>query len=88
MKSYRILAVSALCCGLLLWTAAEAPAQAVVKVGNILPLSGPSASVGLQNKQAQDMAVQEINDAGGINGRPSEGRTLLPLADPGEGVQA
>ena len=41
-------------------------AQATVKVGNILPLSGPSASVGLQNKQAQDMAVEEINAAGGI----------------------
>ncbi len=41
-------------------------AQPVVKVGNILPLSGPSASVGLQNKQAQDMAVDEINQAGGI----------------------
>ena len=41
-------------------------AQTVVKVGNILPLSGPSASVGLQNKQAQDMAVDEINQAGGI----------------------
>jgi branched-chain amino acid transport system substrate-binding protein len=41
-------------------------AQTTVKVGNILPLSGPSASVGLQNKQAQDMAVEEINAAGGI----------------------
>ena len=41
-------------------------AQPVIKVGNILPLSGPSASVGLQNKQAQDMAVDEINQAGGI----------------------
>ena len=39
---------------------------AAVKVGNILPLSGPSASVGLQNKQSQDMAVEEINQAGGI----------------------
>ena len=41
-------------------------AQTTVKIGNILPLSGPSASVGLQNKQAQDMAVEEINSAGGI----------------------
>ncbi len=45
---------------------AAAIAQTTIKVGNILPLSGPSASVGLQNKQAQDMAIQEINDAGGI----------------------
>lgn len=45
------------------------PAQAgpkVVKVGNIIPLSGPSASVGEQGKNARDMAVEEINAAGGI----------------------
>ncbi|MEW6264029.1 MAG: ABC transporter substrate-binding protein [Thermodesulfobacteriota bacterium] len=40
--------------------------QKVVKVGNILPLSGPSAAVGLQNKNSQDMAIEEINAAGGI----------------------
>jgi branched-chain amino acid transport system substrate-binding protein len=45
---------------------ASAVAQNVVKVGNILPLSGPSASVGQQGKQAREMAVEEINAAGGI----------------------
>ena len=29
-------------------------------------MSGPSASVGLQGKQAREMAVEEINAAGGI----------------------
>jgi branched-chain amino acid transport system substrate-binding protein len=38
----------------------------VVKVGNIIPLSGPSASVGQQGKNAREMAVEEINAAGGI----------------------
>lgn len=38
----------------------------VVRIGNIIPLSGPSASVGLQGKQAREMAVEEINAAGGI----------------------
>jgi branched-chain amino acid transport system substrate-binding protein len=38
----------------------------VVKVGNIIPLSGPSASVGQQGKNAREMAVEEINGAGGI----------------------
>jgi len=45
------------------------PAKAdpgVVKVGNIIPLSGPSASVGQQGKNAREMAVEEINGAGGI----------------------
>ncbi|MCK8603027.1 ABC transporter substrate-binding protein [Syntrophobacteraceae bacterium DRH4] len=41
-------------------------ADKVVKVGNIIPLSGPSASVGQQGKNARDMAVEEINAAGGI----------------------
>ncbi len=38
----------------------------VVKIGNIIPLSGPSASVGQQGKNAREMAVEEINAAGGI----------------------
>jgi branched-chain amino acid transport system substrate-binding protein len=41
-------------------------ADTVVKVGNIIPLSGPSASVGQQGKNAREMAVEEINAAGGI----------------------
>jgi len=45
---------------------APAAAENVVKVGNIIPLSGPSASVGQQGKQAREMAVEEINAAGGI----------------------
>ncbi len=45
---------------------ASAKAENVVKVGNIIPLSGPSASVGQRGKQAREMAVAEINAAGGI----------------------
>jgi branched-chain amino acid transport system substrate-binding protein len=41
-------------------------AEKVVKVGNIIPLSGPSAAVGLQGKNAREMAVEQINAAGGI----------------------
>lgn len=41
-------------------------ADKVVKVGNIEPLSGTSAAVGQQGKNARDMAVEEINAAGGI----------------------
>lgn len=49
------------------WTQAPAAAaEKVVKVGNIEPLSGPSAAVGQQGKFARDMAVEEINAAGGI----------------------
>jgi len=41
-------------------------AEKEVRIGNIIPLSGPSATVGQQGKQAREMAVQEINAAGGI----------------------
>ena len=53
----------------LLAVLAVAPAAAAdktVKIGNVEPLSGPSASVGVQGKQAREMAVEEINAAGGI----------------------
>ena len=41
-------------------------ADKVVRIGNIIPLSGPSATVGKQGKQAREMAVEEINAGGGI----------------------
>ena len=37
-----------------------------IKIGNIIPLSGPSASVGQQGKMPREMAIDEINAAGGI----------------------
>jgi branched-chain amino acid transport system substrate-binding protein len=47
----------------------SSPLQAAdvkIKIGNIIPLSGPSATVGEQGKFAREMAVSEINAAGGI----------------------
>jgi len=37
-----------------------------VRIGNIEPMSGPSATLGQQGKAAREMAVEEINAAGGI----------------------
>jgi branched-chain amino acid transport system substrate-binding protein len=51
----------------LTWGTGGALAQdKVVKIGNIEPLSGPSASVGQQGKNARELAVEAINAAGGI----------------------
>ena len=66
MKKSRTVVSLAVAAVFLLLVPCLALAQTAIKIGNILPLSGPSASVGLQNKQAQDMAVEEINAAGGI----------------------
>ncbi|TVM16905.1 ABC transporter substrate-binding protein [Oceanidesulfovibrio indonesiensis] len=66
-----------------------AHAEDVVKVGNILPLSGPSASVGQQGKQAREMAVEEINEAGGIKSLGGAKIKLLyadSKSDPNVGV--
>jgi len=40
-----------------------------VKVGIVLPLTGPQAKFGEIEKMSFDMALEEINAAGGINGR-------------------
>lgn len=58
--SAAIVGLTMLCSGV---TAAYAQN---VKIGNIIPLSGPSATVGQQGKNAREMAVEEINAAGGI----------------------
>lgn len=70
MKNGSITTILAGCMGVALSAALfAAPALAAdktVKIGNVEPLSGPSASVGVQGKQAREMAVEEINAAGGI----------------------
>jgi branched-chain amino acid transport system substrate-binding protein len=42
------------------------------KVGAILSLTGPYAALGASEKQALELEVKRINDAGGINGRNVE----------------
>ena len=45
---------------------ARAQSSAIVKVGTVVPLSGPWASIGQNIKAGADMAIDEINAAGGI----------------------
>ena len=53
---------------------ALAPAQAAdpIKVGVVTPLSGTYAPIGKQVRWGAELAVKEINAAGGVNGRPFE----------------
>ncbi|WP_353117024.1 ABC transporter substrate-binding protein [Nitratidesulfovibrio sp.] len=84
-RSHLLAAVLTLC----LTVPAMAFAAPSVKVGNILPLSGPSASVGQQGKQAREMAVEEINAAGGIKSLGGAKIELLyadSKSDPNVGV--
>lgn len=41
-----------------------------VKIGGIFPLSGQVAVYGVECKNGVDLAIEEINAAGGINGKP------------------
>ncbi len=47
-------------------------AQETIKVGVILPLTGPHTGFGVIEKRSFEMAQNEINAAGGINGRKLE----------------
>ena len=50
---------------------AAAPEQPI-KIGAFFALSGPAAPIGTPTKLVAEMAVDQINKAGGINGRPLE----------------
>src|SRR5680860_912829 len=47
---------------------AMAPAAwAEIKIGIVAPLSGPAANSGIAMRQAYEAAIQQVNDAGGID---------------------
>ena len=49
-----------------------ASAADTVRVGIVLPLTGDQANFGEIEKQSFDLAAEEINAAGGINGKKLE----------------
>src|ERR1700726_2918822 len=62
-----------LACGALLALAAASLAQGVtddaILIGAYGPITGPAAFIGLGGRDGMNLAVKEINEAGGINGR-------------------
>ncbi len=59
-----------------------------VKIGSLSPLTGQFAYYGEWEKQGTDLAVEEINKKGGINGQPVEIVREDDQADPVQSVQA
>lgn len=60
-----------------------------VKLGTILPLSGSAAPLGKMGQQARDMAIEEINEAGGIKSMDGAKITMVyadSKGDPATGV--
>lgn len=52
--------------------APAATAPQPIRIGAVLAVTGPASSLGLPEKQTLEMLAEEINAAGGINGRPVE----------------
>ncbi|MPT38201.1 MAG: amino acid ABC transporter [Achromobacter sp.] len=63
-------------------------AMAQVRVGVILPLSGPSATIGEDVRRAVELAVEDINKAGGIKGQRFEAIIEDSAGNPTTGLGA
>jgi branched-chain amino acid transport system substrate-binding protein len=66
--------------------AAGAVAAQPIKVGWLSSLTGPLSSAAIAENQGVQLAVEEINKAGGINGRPIELLTRDTAGDPTKAV--
>ncbi|MEW6349789.1 MAG: ABC transporter substrate-binding protein [Thermodesulfobacteriota bacterium] len=68
--------------------AAEACGQEPVKIGFMYVLSGRVASFGMVSKQGAELALREVNTAGGILGKPVEGIFMDTQGDPRIALEA
>lgn len=68
----RLLRLSAMFASLLLATTMSAGAQEPIKIGVLLPFTGPLAKNGIENWEAMQIAREMINERGGVNGRKIE----------------
>jgi branched-chain amino acid transport system substrate-binding protein len=64
--------LAAIFSSILLMLATNANAQEPIRIGVLLPLTGPLAKNGLENWEAMQIARDMINERGGINGRKVE----------------
>lgn len=64
------------------------PAEEVIKIGGIGVLTGPNATYGLAVKNGADLYIEELNNAGGIDGKKVEVIWVDSQGDPAVGQQA
>ena len=81
----RILCVVGL---ILLLAVPRASAQEPIKIGFLYILSGRVAQFGYVARQGAELAIDEINDSGGINGRRVKGVFADTKADPKVAIAA
>src|SRR5688572_4115058 len=72
MRILRNLALVVATAGLMTVGVVQAKAQETIKIGVLLPVTGPFAKNGLENWEAMQIARDMINERGGVNGRKVE----------------
>ena len=74
--------------GCLLAGASLAPAQDI-KIGAVLPITGKESKIGGAYKQATELAIKEVNDAGGLDvGGQTRKINLVLLDDTSDGAKS
>jgi branched-chain amino acid transport system substrate-binding protein len=66
--------------------AAEAPSGEPIIIGSLTSLTGPFTPWGVQARDGMQLAVDEINAAGGVGGRPLELRVVDDESNPEAGT--
>ena len=74
MKKFAVIISLTVAVALVAWAAATmaGPGEPPIRVGVVLPLSGNLSKFGNIEKNSFIMGMEEINSAGGVNGRPVE----------------
>ena len=76
-------------CGVLSWNAVLSAADSdQISIGAVLPLSGDAAHWGIPARTGAEMAVEEINHAGGIGGRSLALVAEDDRCSPADGISA
>lgn len=92
MVRRRFMAAALAACGALLIAACgsgnNAGETGPIKVGITGPFTGPYADPGIAIRNAGELAIADINAAGGINGRQLQAFTADDACDAQQGVQA
>lgn len=85
---HRWLSILLMCCVVFAVAGPVRSAEKPVKVGFVYIMSGPFATYGQFAKQGADLAIDEINAAGGINGRKVEALYEDSTGKPDVGIRA
>src|SRR5215510_13549001 len=72
MRTWLRLGACLIAAGLTFGTADHVTAQQPIRIGVLLPLTGPFAKNGIENWEAILIARDMINEKGGVNGRKIE----------------